>query len=354
MEDESKETPVTISQENSGAPEFSPSSNGDAVPAVLPQARRDEWSTVRRLALKQLNRFMTLEPNVLRGDDPDAIHDMRVASRRLQQILDLMYPKPRAREIRGLRRKIRRSRRCLSEVRNCDVMIERVDKQLAVKRVSRREIRMALRSYLRDRRAQSFEKALRKLGKTNLATFYLELRGFIRPGASAPHAQHHAAASELTSEVFFQRVGASLGRVWKGFESQLELSHADPQPSVLHGARIATKRLRYLIEVIAAFEVGGAEENLRWLRLLQRRLGEWHDLEVLEQMMIEMVARPEFLRERLETAMGVEKLMARNRAVKKKMQDAYFRLTLDSAEFQRLKDWVGHLLSSPSAAFAAA
>jgi hypothetical protein len=46
--------------------------------------------------------------------------------------------------------------------------------------------------------------------------------------------------------------------------------------------------------------------------------------------------------------------MARNRAVKKKMQDAYFRVTLDSAELQRLKDWVGYLVSSPSAAFAAA
>ena len=90
----------------------------------------EAWKRVRQLALKQLNRFMTLEPKVLRGDDPDAIHDMRVASRRLQQILDLMYPKPRAREIRGLRRKIRRSRRRLSGGRNRDVMEERGGKQL--------------------------------------------------------------------------------------------------------------------------------------------------------------------------------------------------------------------------------
>jgi CHAD domain-containing protein len=334
--------------------EFPSPSNGNALPGPATQARRNEWSTVRRLAVKQLNRFIMLEPKVLRGDDPDAIHDMRVASRRLQQIIDLIYPKPRARDIRVLRRKIRRSRRYLSEVRNCDVMLERVDKQLAAKRVPRREIRLALRSYLRDRRAQGFEKALRKLGKINLAAFYLELRGFVRPGDGAPPAHHHASAGELTAGIFYQRVGESLGRVWQGFESQLTLSHADPQPSVLHGTRIATKRLRYLIEVIAAFDVPGADENLRWLRHVQRRLGEWHDLEVLEQMMIEMVARPEFLRERLETAMGVEKLMARNRAVKKKMQDAYFRMTLESAELQRLKDWAGYLVSSPSAAFAAA
>jgi CHAD domain-containing protein len=334
--------------------EFPAPSDGNTRPAPATPTRRDEWKTVRRQAVKQLNRFMTLEPKVLRGDDPDAIHDMRVASRRLQQILDLLCPKPQARQVRVLRRKIRRSRRCLSEVRNCDVMLARVEKQLAAKRVSRREIRLALRSYLRERRAQSFEKALRKLGKINLAAFYLELRSFIRPGDGAPHTRRHAPVGELTSDIFFQRVGESLGQVWQGFESQLALSHADPQPPVLHGARIATKRLRYLIEVIAAFDVPGADDNLRWLRLVQRRLGEWHDLEVLEQMMIEMVARPEFLRERLETAMGVEKLIARNRAVKKKMQDAYFRTTLDSPEPQRLKDWVGYLVSSPSTAFAAA
>jgi CHAD domain-containing protein len=329
--------------------------HGNALPAGAPPAPRDEWGTVRRLALKQLNRFMTLEPKVLRGDDTGAIHDMRVASRRLQQILDLLYPKPRPHDVRPLRRKIKRARRCLSEVRNCDVLLERVEKQLKYQRVSRREIRQAFANYLHNRRARSFEKALRKLGKMNLGVFYLELRSLLKPGAGgAPPANHHGGAAELTSAVFHQRVRESLARVWQAFESQLALSHADPQPSVLHGARISTKRLRYLIEVVDDFEVPGAGEHLRWLRRLQHRLGDWHDLEVQEQMMIEMVARPEFLRERLETAIGVERLMARNRAVKKKRQDDYFRMTLDSPDLQRLKEWVDYLLSSPSAPFAAA
>jgi CHAD domain-containing protein len=323
-----------------------------------PAPPRDAWSTVRRLALKQLNRFMALEPKVLRGDDPDAIHDMRVASRRLQQVLDLLYPKPRSRELRALRRKIQRSRRCLSEVRNCDVLMARLEKALASKRVSRREARLALRHYLLERRAQSFDKALSKLGKVNLAVFYLELRSCLSPaGTSAPlahHAHPHSPEAELTPALFYQRVGESLGGVWRAFESQLALSHSDPRPGVIHGARIATKRLRYLIEVVAELDVPGSEEALAWLRQLQRRLGEWHDLEVLEQMMIEMVARPDFLREHLETAVQVERLIARNRAVKKKLQGRYFGMTLDSPDLQRLKDWVGYLLSSPSAAFATA
>lgn len=324
--------------------------------AEVPDApARDEWGTVRGLALKQLHRFMAFEPRVLRGDDPDAIHDMRVASRRLQQILDLLYPKPRPNEIRGLRRKIRRSRRCLSDVRNCDVLFQRVEKILGRKRTSRREVWMAVGYFLRERRAQSFDKALGKLGKLNLAVFYTHLKRHLEPGeGNARPAPHGTPGEELRPQQFYERVGEALDRVWRRFESQLALSHSDPRAPVIHGARISTKRLRYLIEVIAEFGVSGSAEELAWLRRLQQHLGDWHDMEVLEQMMIRMVARPEFLRDHLELAMGVEKLIARNRALKEKFKTDYFRMTLDSPDVERLKDWVGYLLASPSTAFATA
>jgi CHAD domain-containing protein len=333
--------------------------NGDAANGHHPQkARPAEWPTVRKLALKQLNRFMALEPKVLRGDNPDPLHDMRVASRRLQQILDLLYPKPRPNEVRGLRRKIRRSRRCLSDVRNCDVLIARVEKDLASRHASRREARQALLEFLRERRREYFDKALKRLGKTNLAVFYVELRRLLNPelNGSAPafHAHHGAMDEEFTPALFYRRLAESLDRVWRAFESQLSLSRSDPRPEVVHGARVATKRLRYLIEVVHEFGVHGSQPNLIWLRGLQRLLGEWHDLEVLEQSMIEMVARPDFLREKLDLAMSAEKLIVRNRAAKKRMEAKYFEMATDTPEGLRLRDWVGYLVSSPSEAFAAA
>ncbi len=125
----------------------------DTVPVppeeIAPQTPPEPWDKVRGLALRQLDRFMTLAPKVLRGDDPEAIHDSRVASRRLQQVLDLLYPAPCPREIRRLRRKIRRCRRALGEVRNCDVLLERVEKALARKRTARRETWAAVEQYLR-------------------------------------------------------------------------------------------------------------------------------------------------------------------------------------------------------------
>src|SRR5579871_6940027 len=49
---------------------------------------RPAWIRVRKLALRQLNRLVSLEHQVLRGESPKAVHDLRVASRRLQSLLD--------------------------------------------------------------------------------------------------------------------------------------------------------------------------------------------------------------------------------------------------------------------------
>lgn len=349
--DEVKETTEAVEPDASASVEpLPPAAERPAEAELL-----DEWEKVRKLALRQLDRFMALEPKVLRGDDRDAIHDIRVASRRLQQILDLVYPAPRAREIRRLRRKIRRSRRALSEVRNCDVLLQRVEETVAGKRTSRREAWTAVNHYLRQRRSASFEQALKKLSKVNLAIFYVRLKGHLAPDGSVPvpgrHEHSVPFAVEPVAEQFHDRVSKALETVWHAFETQIAESHRDPRVPVIHGVRIAAKRLRYLIEVIHEFDVPGSADALAWLRKLQQHLGDWHDLEVLEQMMIEMVARPEFLREHLDLAMGVEKLILRNRETKKSYEAKYFQITLDSEGGERVKEWVGYLLSSPSAAF---
>jgi CHAD domain-containing protein len=317
-----------------------------------------EWARVRKLAVRQLERFISVEPKVLRGDDPDAIHDMRVASRRLQQVVDLLYPPPATGEIRKLRRVIQRSRRVLSEVRNCDVLLRSVSARLARKRTAHREEWAAVEGYLHQRRSKSFEKALRKISKMNVAAFYVHLKGHLTANGNKPHAAAHhileGAPQKLAAEQFYERLGRTLEHVTQAFENQVEQSLRNPGASEIHGARISTKRIRYLIEVVRELEIPRTDEWLVWLRNLQGLLGEWHDLEVLEQVMIEMVARPEFLRDQLRLAMGVEKLILRNRTAKQILQEKYLLMARGSPELRRLKDWVAYLVESPSAAIAKA
>ncbi|MBZ5562197.1 MAG: CHAD domain-containing protein [Acidobacteriia bacterium] len=336
----------------------------EQTPAAEPAAEFAEpvepWRKVRALAYKQLDRFLSYEPKVLRGDDPDAIHDMRVASRRLQQILDLLYANPRPREVRRLRWRIRRCRRALGDVRNCDVLLAHIHQILARKRAARREAWTAVHHYLRARRAASFLRAMRKLSKINLAVFYVRMRRCLGEAATLDsprdtHATQEAALGEPpAARIFPEQIARALDTVWSAFTDQIELSHRDPRAPVIHGVRIAAKRLRYLLEVVHEFDVAGSGEALAWLRQLQQHLGDWHDREILEQMMVEMIARPELLREQLPLVMEIEKLILRNRDAKREFERKYYEMTSRSSEMQRLNDWAAYLLASPSAALARA
>ena len=343
------------------AKELEPSRQGGTAPAP-PGKVADEWARVRELALRHLDRFISLEPKVLRGDDSDAIHDMRVASRRLQEVLDLLYPPPPPGEIRSLRRKIRRARRALSDARNCDMLNERVRSARRRKRAARRETWTAVEHYLLERRAEHFERALRKLSKVNLAVLYVHLRHFLsaegsaslvrQPTDHALHAHHHGSGQALDERDSYQRIGATLGRLHGAFRSQVELAERDPRGPVVHGVRIAAKRLRYLIEVFEELEVAGSAEALAWLRALQQHLGNWHDLDVLEELMIEMVARPHFLRDHLDLALEVQKLILKNRETKQVFLDRTFQMLREPDGPRRLNDWVAYVRASPSEAFA--
>jgi len=63
------------------------------------------------------SRFVALEAKVLREMTRDDIHDMRVASRRLQQVLDLIFPKPLPREGPPLETQDQAMRRVAGDVR---------------------------------------------------------------------------------------------------------------------------------------------------------------------------------------------------------------------------------------------
>jgi CHAD domain-containing protein len=333
------------------AVEPEPQAEPSALAGVLALPYEESCKKVRDLAMRQLNRLMSYEAKILKGDDADAVHDMRVASRRLQQVLDLLYLKPRPQEVRRMRRQIRRCRVALGEVRNCDVLLEQVGRSLGRKRSARREAWTAVQHFLLIRRSENFLDAMRKIGKINLAVLYVNLKEFLLRDKARDHSEeHHHHGAGLPHHTFATDLTSSLGSVWSRFGEQVADSHLHPRAEVIHGARIATKRLRYLLEVFHEFGVAGSADALAWLRQLQKHLGDWHDLEVLEEMMIEMLARPEFLREHLPLAMEIEKLILRNRENKLGLEEKYSRMSRESAEMRGLKDWVSYVLASPSSA----
>ena len=315
-----------------------------------------EWERISALAIKHLQRCVSLEPKVLQGDDPDAIHDLRVATRRVQQVTDLIYPSPRTGEVRKLYRGLRRCRRSLSEVRNYDVLLQRVDATLARKHTARREAWEEIREYLIGLRTARLEKSLRKLAKANLSDIYVRLKEYLpAKGDSEPAngiANPNGVPKDIPLGQFYQRISEALSSVWAEFEQEIAQSRHDHSPAVLHRTRIAAKRVRYLIEVIQAFDVPGSKDVLIWLRNLQGQLGDWHDLIVFEDAVIAMIADRDFLRDHLEMAVQIEKLIMRNRALKFKLEKKYFAMVQDRTGFIRTREWVRRMVDSPAALFA--
>lgn len=310
---------------------------------------------VIEIARKRLHDFVGLERKVLQGNKPEAIHDFRVASRRLQQVLDLLHPAPRPGRIRKLRRVIRRARRLLSTVRNCDVLLERVSGALAKNHSGHRESWEEFKNFLVERRSESFQKAAAKLSALNLSEFYVQCQECLRaePAAAAGEPGNDSGPldpdSATRGDAFREALATGVQSAWEAFQTQRSSDAPQGTVSALHAVRIAAKRLRYAIEVVGDAGAPGSEAILSWLRRLQRHLGDWHDLEVMEEMMAEMLARPRFLRSHIELSMRVEKLMLRNRSNKRVYENRYRRAAGGAEVAARWETWIGQLTTNPPA-----
>jgi CHAD domain-containing protein len=333
--------------------------------ALLELDHVEVWSRVQKLALQQLHRVVALEPKVLRGESPKPVHDLRVASRRVQSLLDFLYASPRPAQIQKLRRRLQRARRVLGDLRNHDVMADRIGRMLARKRATHREAWQGVHDYVLNSRPKIATRAYHKLTRLNLADVYLRLRQELADdgnfAAVAPRvitfpdqaatgdASLAPAVPQSTKGPEIQRTpperfAERLGELWRDFEGLS--TDSQRETGGLHALRVAAKRLRYTIEVAADLEIPGSGEAVEWLRELQGKLGDWHDAEVLGQTMIGMVARRKFLEQHLALAIEIEKLVLRLRDSKARSCKAYLRGTLGSAEYRRTEEWIAQWVSA--------
>lgn len=277
------------------------------------------WDKVRSMALGRLDQLIDLGPEVLRGDRRGAIHDFRVASRRFEQAFGLLCPAEPPHGLLRLRRRISRSRKALSSVRNYDVFIRAAEKKL--KRPARRETWEAIRDYLVKRRAGAHSRAIRKISQVSLGRVYLGLRREIETGRARNRSagRVHKAAPELGADNFRERIEREIARAWVEFEKASGEAREAQDDGALHPLRIAAKRLRYLMEIIHEIEKPASGRALEILRGIQDRLGEWRDLEVEERILAEMAGRPRFLRRHLKLAGGVVQVMSQNRKSRERL-----------------------------------
>ncbi|MBI2963458.1 MAG: CHAD domain-containing protein [Deltaproteobacteria bacterium] len=255
----------------------------------------DVPAVLSHVVARQLDAFSTILPRVLTGDDPDDVHDLRVCTRRLQETLAVLSSPSPSRAAERERRTLRRVRRALGSWRNLDVVLAKVgDRRRATRSAVKRAGWGLVRDTLAKRRVDETLRARKRLVRESLGDFPAEVSalGARLLGDSSPSAA-------------WQAVRERVEDAWNAWNDALSRASETPGLDTVHALRIATKRLRYRVELARELDPQGAEPVLEWTRRLQKDLGDWHDRQVFRQLVAESLARPQVLLDHLPMARAV-------------------------------------------------
>lgn len=218
------------------------------------------------------------------GEDPEALHDMRVASRRLRAVLRFLAPAFADRARAHLRGELRWLGKVLSPVRDCDVQLETLQRYEAQVSAERRRTLTPYRDFIVQQRAQHRRAMLAALDSKRYRAMLLRLEQFVddrrRPRAVEPQQPAAAVGRE------------ALARAFKRLLRQGKSVVATPRPEELHRVRIRGKRLRYLLEFYRESTGKPGSRLLRHLVRLQDLLGTHNDAAVAAAFLEEWVHGP--------------------------------------------------------------
>ena len=136
-----------------------------------PDPRAEEQPNFQEALRVRLHKCILLLGRVLRKDDPNAVHDLRVWSRRLQQTIVVLFCGRLSPEARIMVKELRRVRRSVGPWRDCDVQIDMLERK--ARRISNPEERQAwdkVRAFALRKRKRQMDRARRKLAKCTLST----------------------------------------------------------------------------------------------------------------------------------------------------------------------------------------
>jgi CHAD domain-containing protein len=228
---------------------------------------------IQQALIQRFDEMCTFRADAMDWKDPEGVHSMRVASRRLRSALRSFLPYLNERALAPVIKQIKTIADTLGEVRDQDVAIEALQDlsketpkrfSNALERLldSRKEIRETARRDLK-----------KEIGKTRLKHLRVE---FHRAVTSV--AQHQATITSpdtLTSYIEVAR--AIIDDRLSDLEELSKSLYYPDEVQPLHDMRIAAKRLRYAIELFVECWESDIGSFAKQAALLQTDLGQLHD-----------------------------------------------------------------------------
>jgi len=205
--------------------------------------------------------------------DPEGVHSMRVASRRLRSAMRDFLPYVRQRGLTSVLKQTKSIAAALGEVRDHDVAIIALEK---IEKEAPEEVRATLKQLVDERkelRSAAREKLVSVLVTTEVKQAKTEFLVRIDKATTLPRgSEPQLTYSKMSAAVILNRL--------KELDNLSESLYKPFEIESLHDMRIAAKRLRYAMEL---FEQCWGRSLLMFAKTaarMQTALGEVHDCDV--------------------------------------------------------------------------
>jgi CHAD domain-containing protein len=232
---------------------------------------------VRLVLRSRLEEMCAFRAAALAFDDPEGVHDMRVASRRLRSLVKDFSPSLRQRKLRYLKEDLKRVADALGAVRDEDVALMALEK---LSMTAPPEVSAGFEQFA-NRRRRERDLARAELGEAlteeAIKEFQAEFNAALEYGLK-PSRRRKGDERKAAHSLSFSQTGRD---IILGLLRELQtLSASLYRPlktKPLHRMRLAAKRLRYALELFSACWGGQLNSFAKEIARLQTSLGELHD-----------------------------------------------------------------------------
>jgi CHAD domain-containing protein len=237
-------------------------------------AKTRTWHATGKILQERADNFRIHLSRVRESFDPEAIHDLRVSSRRLHEAITIFSKLFKKRRCSPLLEELKALVKSMGSIRNCDEAIlffsnlpeKRTDDiKPTVSRIistlseNRQQEKLFLHAALDKIDPDSLSAQVKKLCKTPRSSASLE---------------------ETLKQPVSVTILAALAKREKTLLEILPDALNEENATALHRLRIAVKRLRYRMELIAPFAKGHYSGVYSIIKKYQETLGHIHDLDV--------------------------------------------------------------------------
>lgn len=298
---------------------------------------------------RQFRIFLQNEPGTRLGEDIEALHDMRVATRRLRAAMSTFRPFLSPRTL-AFRDEFGQVARALGEVRDLDVQLERMAEWRTAFPPERAHLLDSIETLLRRRRTAARKRMLQVLDSRRYERLCARFGAVLRSGPPKSFAAGRVPALAVAPDLVERR--------YRKVRKLGDRIRKSSPPEAYHLLRIEAKKLRYALEFVGNGLYGKpALEFSARVTALQDLLGLHQDAYVAIDMLEELASSagrrlpPEtlmamgMLAERYRTQ--AQELRARFPAVYRQLRGTEWKKLLRLMEAQRPQP-IAHIPSPPA------